>query len=149
MAENLNKGITEFDLEKQMTKEEISAKAERVKAFSYQNKRNMLNGSAQGDAVTQAMNQRLLDVRNYRNFRSTKNSYGIYGDVDAEKTISTSYLCSAKDFLYSETMELTDSSSVDANVFKPRIQTLIINEYQPYVADYGMVQLARVYIRYS
>jgi hypothetical protein len=85
------------------------------------------------------MNQRLLDVRNYRNFRSTNNEDGTNGTIKG-KTVSTSYLCSAKDFLYSETMNLT--SDVVSGIFKPRIQTLIINEYQPYVADYGLVKLA-------
>lgn len=129
----------DFGINTQSTPAEIAkARKEANSKFSYQTKRFSKNTGA--TTFDKLMNQRILDVRNYKNFRTSKDMVSSVSSnpSNVEKTVSRSYLCSLSDFFYSEHLDLSIQGV--ENKIKPYIQTLIINEYQPYSADYGIIR---------
>lgn len=109
----------------------------KLEKFSYSTIKNNMLGQK---ADTTEANRRLFDVRNYYNFRSVKENTN-----NSARCISKSFLCSEGDFNYSE--HLTSYYNIDEKsgkgvIVKPSIATLIINEFQPFQAWYGLAKLA-------
>lgn len=86
-------------------------------------------------------NDKLLDIRNYHNFRSSTDEFqattattnGLLGFIPGN-TPSKSYFMSAKDFLFSESLDMyAKEFEYDYNA---GIQPIILNEYQPDVTKY-------------
>lgn len=94
------------------------------------------NNKNAADVKITAVNAKLLDIRNYHNFRTAKEEFSAIGD-DKLLTIdgalyyaghgpSRSYFMSNSDFLFSE--ELNMNISNDYGTF---IQPIVLNEFQP------------------
>lgn len=86
-------------------------------------------------------------MRNFKNFRSTKDEYfneesdaafGVGGRT-AGTSPSKSFYMSAKDFLFSESLNLVDTA---INI--PEIQPIILNEFQPDNQVYWVKGLASI-----
>ncbi len=86
-------------------------------------------------------NNRLLDIRNYYNFRCTYDQY--YTRVEAENIIdnmgyqygtapSKSYYMSNEDFLFSYMYDV----DIDPSTISQNVQPIVLNEFQPDVIVY-------------
>lgn len=88
--------------------------------------------------LNNGINNVLLDIRNYKNFRSVYSKISNYNINDIKNTIgfnsitdlqgtnpSKSYYMSNSDFLWSNSIELIDNRQ------KPEVQSIIFNEFQP------------------